>query len=292
MFLDWLASEGIQRGASVLDVALELALDGVRVFPLAGKRPITTHGVLDATDNLRAVVRWFFGRPTINVGLAIGVGALTGIRVLDSDPRKGGDINRARLIEEHGPLPETLTVRTGRGDGGVHEYFAFPPGDYREKLCGRDGGLELLGVGKYVVGPKSTHPDTGGTYEVISPAHVGIAIAPSWLVKLATRELPSTPVAPPIPSSAPILERARAYLAKCDAAISGSYGHDTTFIVAQKLVRGFELDVETAYALMAAEYNPRCKPPWSERELRRKVDQAARAGHMQSGYLLGRRDAR
>ena len=92
---------------------------------------------------------------------------------------------------------------------------------------------------------------------------------------------------PPLASAGNLTARARAYLAKCDPAISGSHGHDQTYLVALRLVRGFGLDVDTAYALMRAEYNPRCRPPWSERDLRRKVEQASRAERVGVGWLAG-----
>jgi len=82
--------------------------------------------------------------------------------------------------------------------------------------------------------------------------------------------------------------RAAAYLARCEPAVSGSGGHRTTFVVAQRLVRGFALDEETAYRLLT-EWNQRCSPPWSERELRRKVRQAAERGNLPEGSLRDRR---
>lgn len=89
-----------------------------------------------------------------------------------------------------------------------------------------------------------------------------------------------------------VIARARAYLSRVDAAIAGANGHTATLTAAIKLVRGFGLDAETAYDLLASHYNPRCRPPWPERELRRKVDEAAsdrmRAG---TGWLVERERA-
>lgn len=88
-----------------------------------------------------------------------------------------------------------------------------------------------------------------------------------------------------------LVTRARKYLAKCDPAIAGSRGHDSTYGVALRLVRGFGLDVDTTFALLRAEFNPRCQPPWSDGDLRRKVEQAARAERVGEGWLAsgGRR---
>ncbi len=83
-------------------------------------------------------------------------------------------------------------------------------------------------------------------------------------------------------------QRARKYLMQCPGAVSGNDGHSVTFMIAQRLVRGFALSKEDAFDLMASEWNPRSCPPWSEKELRRKIDQAASAGTMREGSLLER----
>jgi len=70
------------------------------------------------------------------------------------------------------------------------------------------------------------------------------------------------------------LERARLYLRKMDPAVSKQNGHDVAFRAACAMVRKFNLDEESNFALLWDEYNPRCVPPWSERELRHKVSEA------------------
>jgi hypothetical protein len=76
-----------------------------------------------------------------------------------------------------------------------------------------------------------------------------------------TRELPS-------------VDRARAYVEKMPDAISGKDGSGATFAVACRLVE-FGLSWDDAWALLL-EYNLRCQPQWSERELRHKLDDAFR----------------
>lgn len=118
----------------------------------------------------------------------------------------------------------------------------------------------------------------------------GKPINVEWALATVPPEPP--PTAPPPPPSGThrsetagdVVARARAYLEKCEPAISGSGGHKATFIVAQKLVRGFALDEATAYHLIC-DWNRRCDPPWSERELRRKLQQAAKAGVVPIGAL-------
>ena len=85
----------------------------------------------------------------------------------------------------------------------------------------------------------------------------------------------------------PVIERARRYIAKCPPAISGQGGHDATFHVAACLVHGFALGEPDALAVLS-EWNRVCVPPWSERELRHKVESASKASHSEPrGCLLG-----
>ncbi len=76
-----------------------------------------------------------------------------------------------------------------------------------------------------------------------------------------------------------IERRAAAYLDRIPPAISGSGGHSQTYAAATAMVHGFGLDAETAFRLLADRYNPRCQPPWSEKELRHKVTDAASKPH-------------
>jgi hypothetical protein len=69
-------------------------------------------------------------------------------------------------------------------------------------------------------------------------------------------------------------ERARAYARTIDPAISGQGGHDKTFYAACKLGPGFDLPRDLALRIILEEYNPRCDPPWSRRELEHKIDSA------------------
>lgn len=80
----------------------------------------------------------------------------------------------------------------------------------------------------------------------------------------------------PVASSASIVDRARRYVATMPAAISGSGGHAATFAVARRLVADFALSDSDALALLH-EFNARCKPAWTEKELRHKLESAKAA---------------
>lgn len=119
----------------------------------------------------------------------------------------------------------------------------------------------------------------------------GPAVNVEAAIAAAPKQAAYTPAERPLGrTDAPAYSRARRYLHQCKGAISGSGGHAHTFVVAQKLVRGFELSAEDALDLMAREWNPRCSPPWSERELRHKVEQAAKAGRFAEGDMNAKRE--
>lgn len=76
--------------------------------------------------------------------------------------------------------------------------------------------------------------------------------------------------------TADLVERARRYLAKIPPAVSGAGGHTTAFRAALAL-RSFDLNPDDAFDLFA-EWNRGCRPPWSPRELKHKLDDAWRTG--------------
>ena len=76
------------------------------------------------------------------------------------------------------------------------------------------------------------------------------------------------------PSSEPsVAERARHYLRRVPGAVSGQFGHDATFAAACVLVIDFNLSPDEAWPIFA-EWNQTCNPPWSDCDLRRKLDEA------------------
>jgi hypothetical protein len=84
------------------------------------------------------------------------------------------------------------------------------------------------------------------------------------------------------------LQRARRYLAVLPPAITGCHGDLHTFRVCCRLVRGFMLDDDQALDLLR-EWNARCQPPWTDRELADKVTRARRYGREPLGGLLADR---
>jgi hypothetical protein len=101
---------------------------------------------------------------------------------------------------------------------------------------------------------------------------------------------PATSVTSAPRQAANVTERARRYLAALPPAVSGDHGDVTTFRACCRLVRGFLLSDADALVLIS-EWNARCAPPWSERELIDKIRRARRYGREPLGGLLEARDA-
>jgi hypothetical protein len=83
-------------------------------------------------------------------------------------------------------------------------------------------------------------------------------------------------------------ERITRYIATCPAAVSGEHGHDATLKVAIALIHGFDLSPEVAQKFIIP-WNKRCVPPWSGRDLMRKLyeaDKLTPRNGKQRGYLL------
>ena len=114
-----------------------------------------------------------------------------------------------------------------------------------------------------------------------------------WRDVFAAGDLPAVGAA--IPSSVPkarrplsaagSVERARAFLQRVDPAVAGQQGDLQTFRVCCRVVRGFDLSDDEAVRALS-EWNARCEPPWSERELQQKVMNARRYGREPQGGLL------
>jgi hypothetical protein len=167
-----------------LDAAVNYAARGWPTFPCAArsKRPLTRHGLHDATTDRDTIATWWRRWPDANVAIRTGSGLL----VIDVD-----DLSAIAQIPA---LPRTLTVATGSGRG-MHFYFTGDGPSTAGKLA---PGIDSRGHGGYVIAPPSVHPETGLGYAWESRAP--LAPAPSWLLeRLADdarrrhAERPSTP---------------------------------------------------------------------------------------------------
>ena len=161
-----------------------------------GKHPRTHNGVKDATSDPAVVASWLRRWPDSN--WAVACGQVSGLLVIDIDPRKNGfdSIEHLEQNRQDGPLPTTLTSRTG--GGGRHLFYASPSIPVGNRTNWLDG-VDIKSDGGYVILPSSVHI-SGGTYTWVdfavdpapAPADVLQSISASVSGGYAGKELPST----------------------------------------------------------------------------------------------------
>src|SRR5438128_1578448 len=166
---------------NMLDAALAYAQRGWSVFPVhtivngqcscdnttcasPGKHPRTTHGVQDAITDTSTIEQWWTQWRDANIG--IRTGAVSGLVVLDVDPRHGGDasLEEWKALYGHDFL---TTLISCTGGGGLHLFYAYPGQPVRNKV-GLAPGLDIRGDGGYIVAPPSIH--VSGNRYVWDPA--------------------------------------------------------------------------------------------------------------------------
>lgn len=290
---------------NTLETALELLASGFWPVPITanddpntlspGKAPIGhAWGVERHTpESLRAV---FEGYLPLRAGVGLKLGPEAGVVDFEVEDREAGQASLLRLFG--GELPETLGWDSTRGG---HHLFRW---DDQLKRYGkaivkhRDlPGVELrLGY----------HPDGKQYQSVCPPSPSAAGKAREWNGFTTVLPVPDSVyevlddlllTRKPTPGRRPVIEarqvkvwdaetRAVEYLKKCEPAIAGERGHDKAFKAACKVGPGFDLAPEVAYRLLAEVYNPTCEPPWNERELRHKVDDAYKV-ETRRGWLLG-----
>jgi hypothetical protein len=152
-------AEAGRKPPGMLEAAWELAAWCWEVFPCKwggphAKAPMTVNGHLNATMDLDQIKAWWTKWPYAMIGARVPDNYF----VIDIDPRNGGSIE---AVEEFtGPLPATLTVWSGRNDGGRHLYFQRSASPLSSRL---PKGVDLK-VNGYCIMPPSIHPATGQPY--------------------------------------------------------------------------------------------------------------------------------
>lgn len=252
------------------------------MFPLAPgeKVPLLRGGggFKGATTDADQIRAWWSRCPEANIGIRC-----SRFLVFDIDSYKDDGAEMRALVELHGKLPVTPTIRTG--SGGYQYLFETPSFRLRFKPTTY---TDIRNEGGYIVAPPSS---TTLRYRWLRPPETPIAVMPAWLQALckAPDPVPAIPVGPLEDIALERrIERARAYLERVEPAVSGQNGSARTLVAAQHVARGFALSLEQAFMAMA-DWNQRCDPPWSDRELKRKIEQALREGRtVQPGQHLAR----
>ena len=166
-----------------LEAALEYVSNGWSVFPIGapkkgkhGEPLVKWSRYQERLPTETEIREWYKTWPDANV--AIITGRVSGLVVVDIDPRKGGDTKSG--------LPDTGCVaRTG--GGGWHYFYAYPGGVARvpNQVNGDDApdpirrGRDVRADGGYVIAAPSLH-HSGAHYSWQSISPLALGEAPKW----------------------------------------------------------------------------------------------------------------
>ena len=249
----------------MIDVAIEYARMGYRPVPLipGTKRSLVKWAPYRARPPTEKEIRVWFGSGPRNIALVTG----NGVVVVDVDDRTMA----STVIERCGDTP--MRCRT---PNGMHLYYSMPEAGLSTAVRVNDEPIDVRSDGAYAACPWSCN-SAGVLYEWVDgivPAADLPQIELSWLRERAPRRV----VLPALASgdAGTAYQRARGYLAHIEGAISGQRGHDRTFRVACVLMIKFGLTLAEAWPLIN-EWNEQCEPPWSEKELLHKLQDALKA---------------
>ena len=284
---------------------------GYKVFPVAKgkKNPACRNGVKDATADVTQLHVLFAN--TCNIGMSCeGMLAIDLDFVKDSTKSRDelqADLESARQRYDDGICPVSRTR-----SGGLHLVYRMPPEladnlkNWNKALRCGDIEVDLKKTGGYiVVAPSYVEADAkGGAGHYKWERHLVVfdqlPFPPQYVIDMfadiASKKNARTESKQINKDKQhldcgdnddpTVIERARKYLAKMPEAIGGQQGHNKLLQAATATAWGFGLSRETTFELLWGEYNCRCQPEWSEKEILHKIDEAMKTDHPNDrGYL-------
>ena len=206
--------------------------------------------------------------------------------MIEGRPGKPRSHRRYRVIN----IPPGFTSTAAGGIGG-------PKTRYFRRRDDNKSIVDFLGTGSQAAVPPSVWTSKDKRKQEIrvwevfeEPAVVDfqelfdavcrLAKACGWKPKQEQKKQPQTKknkASGEIPEKLPIppgeaASQARVYIAAMPPAIEGQGGDLLTFTVACYLIRDFGLTIEEALPLLL-EYNERCQPPWTQKDLIHKLEE-------------------
>jgi hypothetical protein len=282
----------------VYDVAVSYLQMGFSVVPQlpGGKHPCVKWKPFQ--EQLPTPEQWRdWGRRWPHAGVAVVLGPVSKLFAIDVD----GPEAHETLIDKLGTEPVAPKVLSGSGKPHrYHLFFRYPSGvTTLAKYTPWHKKLEFRGDRGIIILPPSLHK-SGNAYRFAdgrSFDDMKLPQLPALIIKELATRAERKAAGSRVEGSEPhdrsnILkleptaaqQQARLYVAKIPPAVEGEAGDRLTYNVACRLVHGFGLRVEQALPVLQ-EYSSRCRPPWSEEDLRHKLERAA-AEPGERGYLL------
>ena len=212
-----------------------------------------------------------------NLGIHTGKvkGAKFPIVAVDVDGQSAGE-----WVRKHLP-PSPIVSRSAQGE---HWLYLYPEGvshiGNRAKIRTRDGikiDLDIRADGGNLVIPPSIHP-SGLIYQATQPWTEELLSAmpvfdPEWIPTGPVQA--ARPTVLQVNDADALMERGKRCALRWQTSERGQ-GHGTdTFKLAGYLMNRIGLSEGAALAVMTQHYNPRCPNPYNDRELARKVSEAA-----------------
>lgn len=207
---------------------------------------------------VKELIEWVYQFPN----LGIVTGRISDIVVVDCESRD----DAVWFWENRGKANGIVKTRRG-----FHFYFRHPEGEEPVQNATKlEGHYDVRGEGGYVVAPPSRHSE--GEYRWVVPMSSVVELTRfkrEWRPPVRTgwigkpRELKDV---------LRLMDRIQA--------ISGCRGHDTTFRVAC-LLRDSGISEAEALLYLQQWNRTHCHPPWSDRELLHKIEDAYRVGRLE-----------
>jgi len=150
----------------------------------AGKHPQTLNGLKAASVDIDTINTWYKHWPKANIGIATG--AISGIGVIDIDPKHGGEDSLYELTKTHGKIPDTVEAITQ--SQGRHIIFQYENG-FRTTAGKLGRGIDTRGDGGYIVAAPSKGLLGEYYWEASSdPSDCPIVKAPTWVLQLLNKD--------------------------------------------------------------------------------------------------------
>ena len=157
-----------------IDWALAYAAAGMRVFPVsANKKPLTKHGVKDATTDEAQIRAWWTSQPHADVAWAVPAEIVV---VADLDCKRGDDGFKDFIAHEGAHPDDVMTPQASTPTGGRHLVYEANGAIYRNNVRLNGSAIDLRTDGGYIVLPG---PGNGRAW--LKPLATPLAPAPRWI---------------------------------------------------------------------------------------------------------------
>lgn len=252
----------------VLERAALYIKAGLRVLPVNGKIP-----KISGWQSRAISYEEFSGRFREGDGISVVTGKVNELAVIDIDKKSDG--LRWYYENEHklgNPIKEITP------SGGLHLYYRYAENvDKIPSKIGFSRGVDILADGGHQV---VTAPSPGVLNDVYKIEH-GLTLLdiifesddfPDWILA----ELKDSSFIKGSLESETLqglegsFETALSVVRSLPGAVEGQSGDKNTFVAAC-VGRDYGLTPKETFELLKVEFNPRCVPPWTDKDLKRKV---------------------